>query len=135
MTSADRVILSFPCPCAPNSSASRMLRRQVRSALRASELPIIIDLSHCSTLNREDVDLLLDCVAQGAGRDTQILLVAASNATQVLLEVTRISSLIPIFNSVEEALAYTKTVAPNRVEPNSRTTTGTTECVHESDGI
>jgi|GEM_PF-3960465 hypothetical protein len=118
MIPGDRTVLPFPCPCAPNSRSSKLLRRKLRSALRISELPVIVDLSHCETLNRDDIELLLDCAAQSAGRDTPIVVVAGSPVTQVLLEVVRISSLIPVFSSVEEALGYTKNGGMSRVERN-----------------
>lgn len=72
-----------------------------------------MELPACRSLNHEDIDLLLDCVAQVAGRDTQVLFVAGSLANRVLLEVTRISSLVPVFNSAEEALAYPQMAAEN----------------------
>jgi len=59
-------------------------------------------------VNHEDIELLLECMAQVAGRDTQVLFVAGSRVNRVLLEVTRIPSLALVFNSVKEALAYPK---------------------------
>jgi hypothetical protein len=107
-------ILPFPCS---SSSANRSgLRRDLLIALRVSGSPVIVDFSICRTLNHEDIDLLLECVAQAAGRDTKVLFVAGSRVNRVLLEVTRISSLVPVFNSVREALAYPQIVAENDVE-------------------
>jgi hypothetical protein len=74
---------------------------------------VIVDVSGCYSLNQEDIDLLLDCVAQAAGRDTKVLFVAGAPANRVLLEVTRISSVAPVFNSVTEALAYPQMPAEN----------------------
>ena len=104
-------ILSFPC--VSSSGARRKLRKELLSALSDSASPVIVDLSPCSTLNHEDIDLLLECVAHVAGRDTQVLFVAGSRPNRVLLEVTRISSLVPVFNSVKEALAYPQVAAEN----------------------
>ena len=95
-------VLRFPC--ASSAAARRAQRKDLIGALRLSTSPMIVDLSGCSSLNHEDIELLLECVAQVAGRDTQVLFVAGSRANRVLLEVTRISSLAPVFNSVEEAL-------------------------------
>jgi hypothetical protein len=67
-------------------------------------------------LNHEDIELLLECVAQVAGRDTRVLFVAGSRANRVLLEVTRISSLAPVFNSVKEALAVPQANAVNEAD-------------------
>jgi hypothetical protein len=104
-----RIILPFPC--ASSSPSYRTLRKDLLRALRASESTVIVDLSGCSSLNHEDIDLLLDCAAHMAGRDMQVLFVAGSLTNRVLLEVTRISSLVPVFNSAAEALAYPQTEA------------------------
>jgi hypothetical protein len=100
---ARRIILSFPDP--PIPAARRRLQRELINALTTSESPVILNLAGRRTLDHDDVDLLLDCVAQAAGRDTQIFIVAGSRALRVLLEVIRISALVPVFNSIEEALS------------------------------
>ena len=103
----------LPFPCGTSSADRRGLRKGLLVALRVSGSPVIVDFSGCGTLNHEDIDLLLECVAQAAGRDTKVLFVAGSRVNRVLLEVTRISSLVPVFNSVEEALAYPQIPAEN----------------------
>lgn len=114
VVNAGRTILPFPC--APTSAGRRTLRKDLLNALRVAGSPVIVDLSGCPTLNHEDIDLLLECIAQVAGRDTQLLVVAGTRGNRVLLEVTRISSLVPIFNSVKEALAYPQNTADNDTE-------------------
>src|ERR1700691_1113852 len=109
-----RTILPFPC--APTSAGRRALRKDLLSALRISGSPVIVDLSGCPTLNHEDIDLLLECIAQVAGRDTEVLFVAGSRVNRVLLEVTRISSLVPVFDSVTEALAYPQVAVKHEAE-------------------
>jgi hypothetical protein len=103
-------VLPFPAiltfPSASNSAVRRALRRDLLSALRASRSAVVVDLSHCATLNHDDIGLLLECVAEVAGRDTQLLFVAGSRTNRVILEITRISSLAHVFNSAKEALAY-----------------------------
>jgi hypothetical protein len=83
------------------------------AALRFAGSPVIIDFSSCKTLDHEDISLLLECLAQVGGRDTKALLVAGSRVNRVLLDVTRISSLAPVFNSMVEALAYPQVSLPN----------------------
>jgi hypothetical protein len=96
-------ILPFPCAsCSGRSSR----RKALLSAVRVSGSPVVVDLSGCPALKHEDIDLLLECLAQVAGRDTQVIFVVGSPANRVLLEVTRIPSLVPVFSSVKEALAY-----------------------------
>jgi hypothetical protein len=106
----------LPFPCGSSSAGRRALRKELLKALRVSGSPVIVDFSGCRTLNHEDIDLLLECVAEVAGRDTQVLFVAGSRVNRVLLEVTRISSLVPVFNSVKEALAYPQIAAENDAE-------------------
>jgi anti-anti-sigma regulatory factor len=106
----------LPFPCASGASGRRDLQKRLSQALRVSEFPVVIDLSECRTLDHQDVDTLLNCVAQGVGCDTQVFFVAGSPTIRVLLEVTRIASLVPVFDSMEEALAhpsrgYSKTAA------------------------
>jgi hypothetical protein len=95
-------VLRFPG--ASSSASRRALRRSLSSALRVYESPIMIDLSDCRTLNHEDIVLLLECVGQAAGRDTKLVFVAGSGVIRVLLEVIRVSLLVPVFSSIEEAL-------------------------------
>lgn len=109
MKTADRTILPFPG--SSGTAGLRGLRKTLLDALRVSGPPVIVDLSSCGTLNHEDIDLLLECVAQVTGRDIHVLFVAGSRVTRVLLDVTRISSLAPVFNSVKEALAYPQVAA------------------------
>lgn len=101
----------LPFPCTSSFADRRALRRDLLSALRVSGSPVIVDFSGCLTLNHEDIDLLLECVAQATGRDAKVLFVAGSRANRVLLEVTRISSLVAVFDSVKEALAYPRVAA------------------------
>lgn len=109
----DWTILPFPCALTP---ASRALRKDLRKTLRDSGSLVILDFSDCDSLNHEDFELLLECVAEVSGRDTELLFVAGSAANRVLLEVTRISSLVPVFNSVQEALSYPQLEAEKNAE-------------------
>ena len=102
-------ILPFPCGTSP--ALRRAQRKVLLGGLRVSGAPTVVDLSGCPELTHEDIDLLLECMAQVAGRDTQMVFVAGSRANRVLLEVTRIPSLVPVFNTVEEALAYPETAS------------------------
>ena len=106
----------LPFPLASSRASRRVLRKELLDKLRVSGTPVIVDFTTCPPLNHEDIDLLLECVAQVAGRNTQVLFVAGSRVNRVLLEVTRISSLVPVFNSIEEALASPHLTAENGVE-------------------
>jgi anti-anti-sigma regulatory factor len=97
-------ILSFPSES--SSARRRALRKDLLNAIRLSESVVIVDLSNCRTLDYEDINSLLEYVAQAAGRDADLLFVAGSPVVRVLLDVTRISSLVPVFDSTAEALEY-----------------------------
>lgn len=105
------------------------------SALRVSGSPVIVDLSGCDTLNYQDIDLLLECIAQVAGRDTELLLVAGARSNRVLLEVTRIASLVPVFNSLNEAIAYPETLAESNANPPSGPNTVEDQHVNKSQTV
>jgi hypothetical protein len=114
-------IVPFPS----SGFAGRPSRKALLSALRVSESTIIVDFSGCRNLDRNDIDFLLECAAQVVGRDTQVLFVSGSGVIQVLLEITLISSLVPVFNSLEQALAYPsrlteKSVGGIRAEPTQQ---------------
>jgi anti-anti-sigma regulatory factor len=100
---ADFTIVPFPGSL---SSAGRSSRKALLNTLRASEATVIVDFSDCRNLDHSDMDLLLECAAQVVGRDTQIFFVAGSRVIRVLLEITLLASLVPVFNSLEEALAH-----------------------------
>lgn len=101
---ANSTILMFPH--STGSARRRVLRKALLNALRVSEGPIIVDLSSSRALDHEDITLLLDCVSLTVGRDTQLLLIAGSCDIQILLDVTRISSLVPVFTTLKEALEF-----------------------------
>jgi hypothetical protein len=116
---ASGIVLAFPC--CRSFTRRRAHRKDLLRALRSSGSPVIVDLSDCRTLNHEDVRLLLRCISQVTGRDTRMLLAAGSRIIRVLLEVMRISSLVPVFDTVEEALAdsHTSGILPLTIAPNS----------------
>jgi len=111
----------LPFPCSSSCANRRALRKNLLGALRVSGSPVIVDLSGCSNLNHEDIDLLLECVAQVAGRDTKVLFVAGPRVNRVLLDVTRIASVAPVFDSVKEALAYPQMATKNDAEDRALT--------------
>jgi len=86
------VVFDFPCGASP--SILRVARRELRTLRSVSS--VILNLAGCNSLNARDIDLLLECLASAVGRDTQVILVAGSRSIRVLLEVTRIASLVPM---------------------------------------
>ena len=105
-----------PFVCESSSGDRRAQRSDLLQAVRLAESPLIVDLSACETLDQDDIGLLLECLAQATARDTKVLLVANARVNRVLLEVTRISSLVPVLGSVAEALANPETPATHEGE-------------------
>jgi hypothetical protein len=95
----------LPFAHSASSSGRRSWQRAFIEALRLSGSGIIVDFTACSTLNHGDIALLLECLSQSAGRDTPMHFVAGSRVIRILLEVTRVASLVPVFDSMEEAIA------------------------------
>ena len=93
----------LPFPAVANRTSRRALLRELASALRLSISSVVVDLSALRTLNHRHIDLLLECVAEAAGRHTKLFLIAGSRINRIVLDVTRISSLVPIFDSIDEA--------------------------------
>lgn len=105
-------------PGSTSSTSRRVLRKEVLYALRTSDDPVILDLRGCCTLDHDDINFLLECVSQAVGRDTQLLFTVGSRDIHVLLEVTRISSLVRVFESFEEAIEFTSQYkTASRVSP------------------
>jgi hypothetical protein len=94
----------LPYSAVSASAGRRALRKSMLAALRIAQSPVIIDLSPCPALHPEDIELLLACIAQVTGRDTELFFVAGSPVIRVLLDLTRISTLVPVFDTVQEAL-------------------------------
>ncbi|MGH9495341.1 MAG: hypothetical protein ACRD3B_10115 [Candidatus Sulfotelmatobacter sp.] len=100
--STTRTVLPFPK--ASGFGERSAFRKNLLNALRVSESPVIVDLTGRCTLNHGDVDLVLECVAQAAGRDAQVIFAAGCQEIRILLEVIRVSSLARVANGLEEAL-------------------------------
>lgn len=98
-------------PCGSSFIRRYAFRKDLLRGLRRSELPVVVVVSGRQTLDCADINLLLDCVAQAAGQDTELLMVAGSAVIRILLDVTRVSSLVPVFESTAQAIAYSRPTA------------------------
>lgn len=88
----------------PGSAERRVLRKELLAALRPDGPAVILDLSARNGLDHDDIDMLLDSASEVIGRDVRFVLVAGSTSNRVLLDVSRIASVLPVFNSLAEAL-------------------------------
>jgi hypothetical protein len=67
---------------------------------------IIFDLPPTARLDGAAIDFLIRCAREAAAHDAEVAVVAPSSEHRVLLDVTRISCVLPAFRSIEEATAY-----------------------------
>lgn len=102
MTAGDARIISVSAH--PGPMEHRSLRTELRTALQPDQPAVVLDFSARRGLNSEDLDLVLDSAARVMGRDVRFLVVAGSLSNRVLLEVSRIASVLPVFNSLTDAL-------------------------------
>lgn len=94
-------------PEKPSSLRGNAFRREVRHAITTMLRPaIIFDLPATAKLDGHAIDFLIRCAHDAAAHDAEVALSAASPEHQVLLDVTRLSGLLPAFRSIEEATAY-----------------------------
>ena len=99
------------------SETRRALRKELLSALRTSGCAVVVDLSRRKSLDHHDIDLLLECAARVAGRDAKLIFAAGSPAIRALLEVSRIASVVPVCDSIEEAFRYPQMAAETMQVP------------------
>ena len=79
---------------------------EVRSLAEHSYRPrLVVDLSGEPLAKPDALDLLLDCVEQMENVDGRVSVAAASPETEVILEVTRLTSVVDVFPSISEAVA------------------------------
>jgi anti-anti-sigma regulatory factor len=94
-------------PERPTSLRANAFRQEVRHTITAMLRPaIIFDLPANAKLDGPAIDFLIRCAHDAAAHDAEVALAAPSPEHQVLLEVTRLSRVLPAFRSIEEATAY-----------------------------
>src|SRR5262245_32469667 len=106
----------LPFPRGSALGERNALRKDLLNALRVSESPVVVDLTGRRTLDHDDVDLILECVAQAVGRDTELVFVAGSREIRMLLDIIRVSSLARVVNSLGEALESPPIAPPDSAE-------------------
>ena len=120
-------VVQFPSDLGPDNR--RTLRKDLLSALRVSGASVIADLSLRQSLDHDDIDLLLECVAHVAGRDAKLVIVASSRVLRALLEVSRIASVVPVCGSTEAASAHPQVDAETISVSTSLVPTDLTETI------
>ena len=81
--------------------------REVRDTVRAMLRPaMIFELPAGARLDSFAIDFLIRAASEAATYDAEIAIVATSPEHRLLLDVTRFSNVLPVFRSLEEALAH-----------------------------
>ncbi len=92
-------------PALLDTGECRRFFRELRSELAEAYRPqVVFDLSRTQHMTAQGVDLLVRCMDQIADRDGELKLAAALPQTQLVLELTQISSVAETYESVEDAL-------------------------------
>jgi len=90
-----------------NPARCRAFRHEVEKSVSAMLRPaIIFQLPASARLDAARLDFLIRCARVAAEHDAEVAIAAPNAQHQVVLEVTRLSSVLPTFVSVEEATAY-----------------------------
>lgn len=67
---------------------------------------VIFAVEPTAQLDSSAIDFLIRCARDAVAHDAAVALAVASPVHQLLLDVTRISHVVPAFRSIEEASAY-----------------------------
>jgi len=90
-----------------NSARCRAFRHEVEKIVCQMLRPaIVFQLQAATRLDAERLDFLIRCARLAADHDAEVAIAAPNAQHQVVLEVTRLSSVLPTFGSVEEATTY-----------------------------
>jgi len=102
MSKGPTVVKQFP---RSHGLASRKsFLTEIQKLTRESYRPrVVMDLSKSRNLNPEAIDLLLDCVECVERADGRVIVAAGSRETAIILELTRLTSVVDMFSSVSEA--------------------------------
>ena len=93
-------------PERPDGRVGRAFRRGLRRTVAQMLRPaVVLELPLTFQLDNGALDFLLGCAREAAGHDAEVAIAATSAHHRVVLELTRISSVLPTFSSIEEAVA------------------------------
>lgn len=102
----------------PNATCAGQRRSFIRDVRKLSEQAykpqLILDLSNTEQLRPETIDLLLDTVEHVERADGRVAVATGRPENAVILELTRLNSVLDMFSTVSEAMGGE---AEPRVEP------------------
>ena len=104
MTSRGPVVIK-EFPQSRNFARRKSFLAEVRNLARRTYRPqLVLDISESAEMAPDAIELLLECVEQVERADGRVSVVAGSPQTAVILELTRLASVLDIFSSVSEAV-------------------------------
>ncbi|MGC2195655.1 MAG: STAS domain-containing protein [Terriglobales bacterium] len=103
MTKSLILVKQLPrCRC---RARRRSFLSEIQDLAKHSYRPqLVVDLSNAPQIEPDAIDLLLECVEQVERADGRVSVAVGSPETAVLLELTRLNSVLDIFSSVSEAV-------------------------------
>jgi anti-anti-sigma regulatory factor len=104
MTSKKAVLIKQLPHCQKGAERASFLTEIQTLANQSYRPQVILDLSRTSRLGPETIDLLLDCVEHVERADGRVAVAAGSPEAAVILELTRLTSVVDLFPSVAEAV-------------------------------
>lgn len=104
MTSKGPVVIK-EFPQSRNFARRKSFLADVRNLARRTYRPqLVLDVPESAEMAPDAIELLLECVEQVERADGRVSVVAGSPQTAVILELTRLTSVLDIFSSVSEAV-------------------------------
>jgi anti-anti-sigma regulatory factor len=104
MTSKGSVVVK-QFPQSRNFARRKSFLADVRDLARRTYRPqLVLEISESAEMAPDAIELLLECVEQVERADGRVSVVAGSPQTAVILELTRLTSVLDIFSSVSEAV-------------------------------
>ena len=97
------VMYRFQFPSAARRPEFRTFIAEIKKVVRETYQPhVAIDLSAVSELTADGIDLLLECVEKVEQADGTVSITSASAEVQIILELTRLTSVIKTMDSEAE---------------------------------
>jgi anti-anti-sigma factor len=93
-------------PSAATRADSRTFMGEIKTLVGEAYQPhVVIDLSAVSELTADGIDLLLECVERVEQADGSVSISSASPEVQIILELTRLTSVVKTIDSEVELVA------------------------------
>ena len=104
MTSKGAVVIK-KFPQSRNFARRKAFLTEIRNLARSTYRPqLVLDISESVELDPDAIELLLECVEQTERADGRVSVIAGSPQAAVILELTRLTSVLDLYSSVSKAV-------------------------------